>query len=92
MTEIAHDNNVCLFAMSDSDAEKRKIHPYGSADRSLVEHIESLPNKKDCLGCRIVGSGTFAAVGTYALWQARAAAPGSPAQKRIVAGLGVGEF
>lgn len=75
--------------MSDSDA---KNHPYGSANRSLVEHIESLPNKKDCLGCRIVGSGTFAAVGTYALWQARAAAPGTPAQKRIVAGLGVGKF
>ncbi|KAF8348169.1 hypothetical protein F5887DRAFT_952424, partial [Amanita rubescens] len=71
-----------------SDTE-RKIHPYGSADRSLVEHIESLPNRNDCLGCRIVGSGTFAAVGTYALWQARAAAPGAPAQKRIVAGIGV---
>jgi len=62
----------------------------GSDGRSLVDHIEALPNPKDCLSCRIVGSGTFGAVGTYALWQSRAAAPGNPGQKRIVAGLGVG--
>jgi hypothetical protein len=45
---------------------------------------------KDCQSCRIVGSATFATVGTYALWQSRAAAPGSPSQRRIVAGLGLG--
>lgn len=73
-----------------SDVEKKKHYPYGTADRSLVEHVDDLT--KDCLGCRIVGSGTFAAVGSYALWQARTAAPGSPAQKRIIAGLGVGAF
>jgi hypothetical protein len=48
----------------------------------------SSERSKDCLGCRIVGSATFATVGTYALWQSRATAPGSPAQKRIVAVLG----
>jgi hypothetical protein len=73
-----------------SDVGNKKHHPYGSADRSLVEHVDDL--SKDCLGCRIVGSGTFAAVGTYALWQTRAAAPGTPSQKRIIAGLGVGGF
>ncbi|KAH0589214.1 hypothetical protein H2248_004977 [Termitomyces sp. 'cryptogamus'] len=43
---------------------------------------------KDCLSCRIIGTGTLAGVGSYAFWQARAAAPGSPWQKRIMAGLG----
>lgn len=46
----------------------------------------------DCLSCRIVGTGTLAGVGSYAIWQSRAAAPGGPAQKRIVAGLGVGVY
>ncbi|KAG6861672.1 hypothetical protein C0995_013241 [Termitomyces sp. Mi166 len=43
---------------------------------------------KDCLSCRIIGTGTLAGVGSYAFWQSRAAAPGSPWQKRIMAGLG----
>jgi len=34
----------------------------------------------------------MAGTGAYAIWQTRAAAPGSPAQKRIVAGLGLGEY
>ncbi|KAF8230200.1 hypothetical protein L208DRAFT_1400914 [Tricholoma matsutake] len=46
-------------------------------------------NYKDCPSCRIVGSTTLATVGTYALWQSRAAAPGSPSQRRIIAGLGL---
>ncbi|KAF9467349.1 hypothetical protein BDZ94DRAFT_1305429 [Collybia nuda] len=57
---------------------------------ALVQEVEVVPaRKQDCLSCRIVGTGTFATVGTYALWQSRAAAPGSPGQKKIVAGLGV---
>lgn len=65
--------------------------PYGSANRTLVEQIGAIPDHRECLSCRIIGSGAFAGVGTYALWQSRAAAKGSPGQKRIVAGLGVGE-
>lgn len=57
--------------------------------QSLTEHIHAMPGSKDCLSCRIVGTGTFAGVGTYALYQARPAALGSPMQKRLVAGLGV---
>jgi hypothetical protein len=45
---------------------------------------------EDCPSCRIVGSATLATVGTYALWQSRASAPGSPGQRRVVAGLGLG--
>lgn len=45
---------------------------------------------KDCLSCRIIGTGTLAGVGSYAFWQSRAVAPGSPWQKRAMAGLGVG--
>jgi hypothetical protein len=51
---------------------------------------EASPKYKDCPLCRIVGSATFATIGTYALWQSRAAAPGSPLQRRMVAGLGLG--
>ncbi|KAF8070349.1 hypothetical protein FPV67DRAFT_1487046, partial [Lyophyllum atratum] len=53
--------------------------------------LAGLPNRydKDCISCRIVGTGTLTGVGSYALWQSRVAAPGSPGQKKIVAGLGV---
>ncbi|KAH7876837.1 uncharacterized protein C8R40DRAFT_1002326, partial [Lentinula edodes] len=44
----------------------------------------------DCISCRIVGTGTFATVGGYALWQSRAVSPGTPMQKRVMAGVGVG--
>ena len=45
---------------------------------------------KDCLACRVVGTGAMGGVGAYALWQSRAAAQGAPWQKRVLAGLGVG--
>ena len=60
-------------------------------DRPLVDQVQNLPRNKDCLGCRIVGSSTFAAVGTYALWQSRARAPGTLTQKSSMGGLGIGE-
>ncbi|ESK91020.1 hypothetical protein Moror_16325 [Moniliophthora roreri MCA 2997] len=44
---------------------------------------------KDCLSCRIVGTGTLMGVGGYALWQSRATAPGTPLQKRVMGGVGV---
>ena len=69
-------------------------HP--SVDRAeharLVEQIETKPHPTECLSCRITGSAAMAGTGAYAIWQTRAAAPGSPAQKRIVAGLGLGEY
>ncbi|TFK74527.1 hypothetical protein BDN72DRAFT_788678 [Pluteus cervinus] len=74
---------------SESPRATKQKSTYGSADSTLVEQIGAMPTSKNCLSCRIVGSGTFAGVGAYALWQSRAAAPGTPAQKRIVAGLGV---
>ena len=49
------------------------------------------PKSKECLSCRIIGTGALGGVGSYALWQSRAAAPGSIGQKRVVAGLGVGQ-
>ncbi|KAF8197991.1 hypothetical protein BJ912DRAFT_952748 [Pholiota molesta] len=48
------------------------------------------PNPKECLSCRIMGTGVLAGTGSYAIWQSRASAPGSPGQKKIVAGLGLG--
>ncbi|KAG1717489.1 hypothetical protein EDB19DRAFT_1255454 [Suillus lakei] len=42
----------------------------------------------DCITCRIIGSGAFAATGIYALRMARPSAPGSIVGKRIMGGLG----
>ncbi|KAK0486049.1 hypothetical protein IW261DRAFT_1453477 [Armillaria novae-zelandiae] len=53
-----------------------------------METEQVLPYK-DCLSCRIIGTGTLTGVGGYALMQSRATAPGTPGQKRIMAGLGV---
>ncbi|KAF8893942.1 hypothetical protein BD779DRAFT_1669457 [Infundibulicybe gibba] len=74
---------------SPTDPLKNSPVPYGSANRTFVEHIGAMPNSKECVSCRVIRSGTFAGVGAYALWQSRAAAPGSLWQKRIVGGLGV---
>ncbi|KAM6502433.1 hypothetical protein JOM56_002410 [Amanita muscaria] len=63
--------------------------PLEPPDRPLADQVQTLPRNKDCLGCRIVGSSTFAAVGTYALWQSRARAPGTLTQKSIMGGLGI---
>ncbi|KAG1786381.1 uncharacterized protein HD556DRAFT_1211081, partial [Suillus plorans] len=43
----------------------------------------------DCMSCRIIGSGAFAATGIYALRMARPSAPGSIVGKRVMGGLGV---
>ena len=45
---------------------------------------------KECLTCRIVGTGALAGVGIYALKASRPHAPGSVIGKRITAGVGVG--
>ncbi|KAF5351724.1 hypothetical protein D9756_007464 [Leucocoprinus leucothites] len=70
-----------------NDDKSQETKPWGDASRSLANQIEA--GSKECLSCRIVGTGTFAGVGIYALLQARASAPGTPAQKRIIGGLGV---
>ncbi|KAI0088639.1 hypothetical protein BDY19DRAFT_994017 [Irpex rosettiformis] len=45
---------------------------------------------KECLTCRIIGTGALAGVGLYALQASRPHAPGSVIGKRITAGVGVG--
>lgn len=47
--------------------------------------------KKDCLPCRIIGTGALAFTGIYALNQARPNAPGSPLGKRLTAVTGIGD-
>ena len=67
---------------------EREIHHQDTLKQlGVVEH----PKPKECLSCRLVGTGALGGVGSYALWQSRATAPGSLAQKRVVAGLGVGQ-
>jgi len=77
------------YSMSNTtDTDKSQETKAQGSSGSLVNQIET--GNKDCLSCRIVGCGAFAGVGIYALMQARATAPGTPAQKRIIGGLGVG--
>ncbi|KAG1767146.1 hypothetical protein EDD22DRAFT_328692 [Suillus occidentalis] len=51
--------------------------------------VPQLSSYNDCITCRIIGSGAFAATGIYALRMARPSAPGSIVGKRIMGGLGV---
>ncbi|KAH6914213.1 hypothetical protein BKA70DRAFT_1558206 [Coprinopsis sp. MPI-PUGE-AT-0042] len=60
-----------------------------SADTKHPPHA-SQDIAKDCLTCRVVGTGTFLGVGGYALWQSRSVAPGTPMQKRFLALMGIG--
>ncbi|KAI9567808.1 hypothetical protein HD554DRAFT_2103573 [Boletus coccyginus] len=45
---------------------------------------------KDCISCRVVGTGALGVTGLYALRMARPRAPGSAFGKMMVAGIGVG--
>ncbi|KAG1766746.1 hypothetical protein EV702DRAFT_788807 [Suillus placidus] len=56
------------------------------SDSTFVPHLSSY---NDCVTCRVIGSGAFAATGIYALRMARPGAPGSIVGKRIMGGLGV---
>ena len=44
---------------------------------------------RDCLSCRVIGTGALGATGLYAINQGRAHQPGSVVGKRIMAGVGV---
>ena len=57
-----------------------------------LERSGEQQNPKDCLSCRIIGTGTLGGVGIYALWQTRVAAPGTPLQKKGLAIVGLGEI
>lgn len=46
---------------------------------------------KDCISCRVVGTGALGLTGLYALRMARPQAPGSVFGKTMMAGIGVGE-
>ncbi|PPQ70529.1 hypothetical protein CVT26_013987 [Gymnopilus dilepis] len=50
---------------------------------------QDLPKPQECLSCRIMGTGVLAGTGAYAIWQSRAAAAGTPFQKKTVAAVGM---
>ncbi|KAG1837311.1 hypothetical protein DFJ58DRAFT_147803 [Suillus subalutaceus] len=57
--------------------------------------VPQLSSYNDCMTCRVIGSGAFAATGVYALSMARPSAPGSIsklAKGSWVGGLGVCEI
>ncbi|KAF8418247.1 hypothetical protein L210DRAFT_3476328 [Boletus edulis BED1] len=45
---------------------------------------------KDCISCKVVGTGALALTGLYALRMARSQAPGTVFGKTMMAGIGVG--
>ncbi|KAF8160913.1 hypothetical protein B0H34DRAFT_357726 [Crassisporium funariophilum] len=59
------------------------------SEAHIVVPVNLQSNPKECLSCRIIGTGATAGVGSYAIWQSRTTAQGSRAQKNILAGLGV---
>jgi hypothetical protein len=61
--------------------------PQSNKQAGFVERTKP----KECLSCRLIGTGILGGVGSHALWQSRASAPGSLGQKRAVAGVGVGQ-
>ncbi|KAG1721942.1 uncharacterized protein EDB91DRAFT_1055581 [Suillus paluster] len=68
--------------------------PESNATRSTAPGTDSTfvhqaSSYNDCVTCRIIGSGAFAATGIYALRMARPGASGSVVGKRIMGGLGV---
>lgn len=71
----------------ESEIHHQDTLPQSNRQPGLVEG--TIP--KECLSCRLIGTGALGGVGSYALWQSRATAPGSLGQKRVVAGLGVGQ-
>lgn len=46
---------------------------------------------KDCISCKVVGTGALGLTGLYALHMARPRAPGSVFGKMMMAGIGIGE-
>lgn len=56
------------------------------------DEVHFRPKAPECISCRIIGTGALAGTGAYAIWLSRAPASGSPGQKKILAGLGIGEM
>ena len=71
----------------ESEIHHQDITPQSNKQPGFVDRTRP----KECLSCRLIGTGALGGVGSYALWQSRATAPGSLGQKRVVAGLGVGQ-
>ena len=83
-----HVTRSTLYSTMTSEIHHQDITPPKSNKRpGSVDRTK--PN--ECLSCRLIGTGALGGVGSYALWQSRASAPGSLGQKRLVAGLGVGQ-
>ena len=66
--------------------------PEQRESKSSQEQTELYPRPQDCLACRVIGTAALGGVGIYALNMSRAHAPGSLVGKRIMAGVGVGEY
>ncbi|KAN0082778.1 hypothetical protein V8E55_008573 [Tylopilus felleus] len=65
--------------------------PAPSSDSPTWAPNEGKPREyKDCMSCRIVGTGALGLTGLYALRMARPRAPGSVFEKMMMAGIGVG--
>jgi hypothetical protein len=63
-------------------------HDYSMTNASQPSPPQRIPDR-DCLSCRVIGTGALGATGLYALNQARTHQPGSRVGKQIMAGVGV---
>lgn len=61
-------------------------------DETQRDEVLFRPKAPECISCRLIGTGALAGTGAYAIWLSRAAAPGSPGQRRVLAGLGIGKM
>ncbi|KAG9311254.1 hypothetical protein JVU11DRAFT_8338 [Chiua virens] len=70
--------------------------PHVSKSSSSTDSVAWTPEEKnqweykDCLSCRVIGTGALGLTGLYALGMARPKAPGSVFGKMMMAGIGFG--
>ena len=84
-TRVRVHRTVLRTATTMSSPEQRE-------SKSSQEQTELYPKPQDCMACRVIGTAALGGVGIYALNMSRAHAPGSLVGKRIMAGVGVGEY
>lgn len=87
---------VSLFAPTTMSGPPRPSKPSSSSNPPDSPTYPSEEGKqweyRDCISCRVVGTGALGLTGLYALHMARPRAPGSIFGKMMMAGIGVGEL
>lgn len=75
----------------EQEAHIQRSRPQPS-DLSSLPLPQEVLSPRDCLSCKIIGSGAFVATGLYALHASRSSAPGTVIGKRLMGGIGICKF